>query len=111
MEGGKKRWPDNTSTHLENVQVTSRWPDISTEHVSPSGQLPLSRNGGLSLQGTHSNSTRDGAANIGDIADEVERHGQLMESQTLDMLRDCRSVDLYEKINRISEGTYGVVYR
>ena len=27
------------------------------------------------------------------------------------MLADCRSVDHYEKLNRISEGTYGVVYR
>ncbi|KAL4854151.1 Cyclin-dependent kinase G-2 [Chlorella vulgaris] len=27
------------------------------------------------------------------------------------MLEECRSVDCYEKLNRISEGTYGVVYR
>lgn len=27
------------------------------------------------------------------------------------MLEECRSVDRYEKLNRISEGTYGVVYR
>ena len=28
-----------------------------------------------------------------------------------DMRRECRSVDEFEKIDRISEGTYGVVYR
>ena len=27
------------------------------------------------------------------------------------MMNECRSVDNYEKLNRISEGTYGVVYR
>jgi cell division cycle 2-like protein len=27
------------------------------------------------------------------------------------MLEECRSVECYEKLNRISEGTYGVVYR
>ncbi len=27
------------------------------------------------------------------------------------MLDECRSVDRYEKLNRINEGTYGVVYR
>lgn len=29
----------------------------------------------------------------------------------LNTLQECRDVDHYEKINRISEGTYGVVYR
>jgi hypothetical protein len=29
----------------------------------------------------------------------------------ISMLKECRSVDNYEKLNRISEGTYGVVYR
>eukprot|EP00983_Pelagomonas_calceolata_P106773 1159271-Pelagomonas_calceolata.AAC.7 len=28
-----------------------------------------------------------------------------------DMRRECRSVDEFEKVDRISEGTYGVVYR
>ena len=27
------------------------------------------------------------------------------------MLRECRSVEEFERLNRISEGTYGVVYR
>lgn len=27
------------------------------------------------------------------------------------MRRECRSVDEFEKVDRISEGTYGVVYR
>jgi cell division cycle 2-like protein len=27
------------------------------------------------------------------------------------MLDECRNVEHYEKLNRISEGTYGVVYR
>lgn len=31
--------------------------------------------------------------------------------KAVNMLEECRSVDIYEKLNRISEGTYGVVYR
>ncbi len=27
------------------------------------------------------------------------------------MLQECRSVKLFERLNKISEGTYGVVYR
>lgn len=27
------------------------------------------------------------------------------------MLQECRSVEEFERMNRISEGTYGVVYR
>lgn len=31
--------------------------------------------------------------------------------RAVNMLEECRSVECYEKLNRISEGTYGVVYR
>jgi cell division cycle 2-like protein len=31
--------------------------------------------------------------------------------RAIDMLKGCRSVDEYEKLNKINEGTYGVVYR
>ncbi|KAH7286650.1 hypothetical protein KP509_32G016400 [Ceratopteris richardii] len=31
--------------------------------------------------------------------------------RTIDMLQGCRSVDEFEKLNKIDEGTYGVVYR
>ncbi|CAM6102171.1 unnamed protein product [Calypogeia fissa] len=32
-------------------------------------------------------------------------------SRAIDMLQGCRSVDEFERLNRIDEGTYGVVYR
>ncbi|KAK1326901.1 Cyclin-dependent kinase G-2 [Acorus calamus] len=31
--------------------------------------------------------------------------------RSIDMLKGCRSVDEFERLNRINEGTYGVVYR
>ncbi|XP_024521557.1 cyclin-dependent kinase G-2 isoform X2 [Selaginella moellendorffii] len=31
--------------------------------------------------------------------------------RSIDMLRGCRSVDEFERLNKIDEGTYGVVYR
>ena len=32
-------------------------------------------------------------------------------ARNISMLRSCRSVDEFQRISRISEGTYGVVYR
>ena len=32
-------------------------------------------------------------------------------ARDISMLRSCRSVEDFQRINRISEGTYGVVYR
>lgn len=37
--------------------------------------------------------------------------GEAVDHYQVSMLNECRSVDIYEKLNRISEGTYGVVYR
>ncbi|XP_057493940.1 LOW QUALITY PROTEIN: cyclin-dependent kinase G-2 [Actinidia eriantha] len=31
--------------------------------------------------------------------------------RTVNMLQECRSVDVFERLNKIDEGTYGVVYR
>jgi cell division cycle 2-like len=36
---------------------------------------------------------------------------QQQQHMSISMLNECRSVEHYEKLNRISEGTYGVVYR
>ncbi len=44
----------------------------------------------------------------------AEEEAALRESETgrlLDMLKGCRSVESYERLNHIQEGTYGVVFR
>jgi hypothetical protein len=43
--------------------------------------------------------------------EEEEEPACLPIKRQVSMLRECRSVEAYEKLNRISEGTYGVVYR
>ena len=35
----------------------------------------------------------------------------LPHSRAYNMLNECRSVDLFERVNRISEGAFGVVYK
>uniref|UniRef100_A0A0C9RYV4 cyclin-dependent kinase n=1 Tax=Wollemia nobilis TaxID=56998 RepID=A0A0C9RYV4_9CONI len=35
----------------------------------------------------------------------------VLSSRRIDMLQGCRSVDEFERLNKISEGTYGIVYR
>lgn len=61
---------------------------------------------------------RPGAS--GDLTSESDdegRSGSLppsprsMLNKTYNMLQECRGVDEFEKISRISEGTYGVVYK
>ncbi|KAE9454206.1 hypothetical protein C3L33_13893, partial [Rhododendron williamsianum] len=47
--------------------------------------------------------------------DEHDSHGTpepvITSKRTVNMLKACRSVDVFEKLNKIDEGTYGVVYR
>lgn len=43
--------------------------------------------------------------------DQDEEEEPTIFQRPVSMLNEVRSVDMYEKLNRISEGTYGVVYR
>ncbi|KXZ53820.1 CDKH1 protein [Gonium pectorale] len=56
----------------------------------------------------------DGEGHGGRRADDAARgadtDGSLV-SQQIASLAECRSVDEYERLNRVSEGTYGVVFR
>ncbi|KAL7578169.1 hypothetical protein ACA910_012606 [Epithemia clementina (nom. ined.)] len=91
---GKKRsrWSSSTSSRNEN--------DASERHISKSaeattaGQLSL-KDGGLPLK----NSTTDA-----EDVPKIRRHNPL--------LQGCRFVyDTYEQISRVSEGTYGIVWK
>lgn len=48
---------------------------------------------------------------MGAAEDEEDEGSPRPVKRCVNMLDECRSVDNYEKLNRISEGTYGVVYR
>ncbi|CAN6464187.1 unnamed protein product [Victoria cruziana] len=52
----------------------------------------------------------DGADSDGDKKDAL-RTSEPSVSRNINMLQGCRSVDEFERLNRINEGTYGVVYR
>ncbi|KAH9300690.1 hypothetical protein KI387_012273, partial [Taxus chinensis] len=41
----------------------------------------------------------------------VQVEPSALPQRTIDMLQGCRSVDEFERLNKIDEGTYGVVYR
>jgi len=62
------------------------------EGVGPGGALPTSEAGDYELDSGTSSPGQN-------------------RSMHYDMRRECRSVDEFEKVDRISEGTYGVVYR
>ncbi|GAV68243.1 Pkinase domain-containing protein, partial [Cephalotus follicularis] len=56
------------------------------------------------------NGTRDDSAHVSQLESAVEDPN--VSSQTgMDMLHSCRSVYEFEKLNKINEGTYGIVYR
>ncbi|KAK4753623.1 hypothetical protein SAY87_001727 [Trapa incisa] len=55
------------------------------------------------------NSTAKESEGDGDFRDLPEPAGQPQRS--VNMLQGCRSVDEFERLNKIDEGTYGVVYR
>jgi len=92
--GGKSgvasRWLDGVDNDKEGAQVS--------EMAADGGLLPSSSSG-----------------QRGD--DSGDEHGEplitprTLLNSTYNMLQECRSVDEFEKLNRISEGTYGVVYR
>lgn len=46
-----------------------------------------------------------------DDTQRLEEVPSVPSKRRISMLNECRSVENYEKLNRISEGTYGVVYR
>ena len=55
-------------------------------------------------------STEEDGGNKDNAEPETLSHAQPFK-RGVSMMRECRCVDRYEKLNRISEGTYGVVYR
>lgn len=62
-------------------------------------------------RGEASGGAMSDAAAEGEQEEREEEAGEPRFRRPATMLADCRSVDHYEKLNRISEGTYGVVYR
>ncbi|XP_031476335.1 cyclin-dependent kinase G-2-like [Nymphaea colorata] len=64
--------------------------------------------------GLESNSDEDVSvddAGSGDDKKDVLITAETSVSRKINMLQGCRSVDEFERLNRINEGTYGVVYR
>ncbi|KAK3223589.1 hypothetical protein Dsin_010614 [Dipteronia sinensis] len=56
------------------------------------------------------------SASDSDSEDEIDSHEAMQEpaappQRSVNMLQGCRSVDEFERLNKIDEGTYGVVYR
>ena len=53
----------------------------------------------------------EGSGSDADDTQRLEKVPAVPFKRRISMLNECRSVENYEKLNRISEGTYGVVYR
>ncbi|KAF9956366.1 hypothetical protein BGZ70_009933 [Mortierella alpina] len=96
----KRFKPSKESRDSSVVREDSGTPrDISREEAS----TPAEREASL----TKDAETRAPEAS----AQEPEYHISIPDAPQHPVLTGCRSVENYEKLNRISEGTYGVVYR
>ena len=62
-------------------------------------------------EGGDSQAGRDAPAGAAAEGDEGGSPPPPPKKRQVSMVNECRSVECYEKLNRISEGTYGVVYR
>lgn len=54
---------------------------------------------------------REESTAVNKSRDLLSTNKQQLFKRKMSMMQSCRDVDRYEKLNRISEGTYGVVYR
>lgn len=102
------------ASYAESSPGTAWYPEVAN---SPTSDLILDKEG---------NQKEENSSGLEKSEDHVRdnQQGELVELNELpatgeatshrhhiSMLNECRSVDIYEKLNRISEGTYGVVYR
>lgn len=73
------------------------------------------KNDYMEIDGYQNNDRTSGSPSDSDTEGETHSHGMpepvVPPSRSLNMLQGCRSVDEFERLNRIDEGTYGVVYR
>ncbi|XP_078441447.1 protein kinase superfamily protein isoform X2 [Wolffia australiana] len=115
-EVGSSRSQKKVSTTPELGEVVMR--EGSEEAASRSSQS----GGELDEKGSEAekNSYMDfeNASNSGSESDSEEKSGFertpepiLPPQRSINMLQGCRSVDEFERMNKIDEGTYGVVYR
>ncbi|XP_073006685.1 cyclin-dependent kinase G-2-like isoform X2 [Typha latifolia] len=86
--------------------------DSGGEHGEEYKELDVNRNDYMDI---------DGENDLSDQMSETESEGEDDRAETpeptqpsqryINMLQGCRSVDEFERLNKIDEGTYGVVYR
>ncbi|KAH7680866.1 [RNA-polymerase]-subunit kinase protein [Dioscorea alata] len=122
--------PENPVAEMEDDRVhtrnisTSRWADVDDEDdEARAGSSPevgeiVTRGSSRSSGAKSSESEQSGASHSDGLMDvdggDDDADFDSLESSPpkgINMLQGCRSVDEFEKLNKVNEGTYGVVYR
>ena len=104
----------------QGEDIHAYYPEVLSTESSPCSNLAEEHNGGMGEEEVDHQGLGRGGIDGRETA-EAAREERSPSSRATDrwnetykqsMLKECRSVDEhYEKLNRISEGTYGVVYR
>ncbi|KAL9225581.1 hypothetical protein vseg_001486 [Gypsophila vaccaria] len=122
-------WRQKRSSSVENGEGTQEVSDATVGRLSDSDGSILSRPSSGD-RGTLDDQERKGHMGLEDKNIDTDSSLSLRETdsededdscrrsqppappkRTLNMLQGCRSVDEFERLNKIDEGTYGVVYR
>ncbi|XP_042428474.1 cyclin-dependent kinase G-2-like isoform X1 [Zingiber officinale] len=87
----------------------------SREHENHDGDAELGINDDMDVDHVGSNGSSSNQISETDSEDEDQKSETPDPAQPpircINMLQGCRSVDVFERLNKIDEGTYGVVYR
>ena len=124
----RSRWAEDTNAPESNqsspalggsksrFQRSRNSPDTK-DHSRATSSSPVNNNGtwkGISEGKCEHGEFRHPELDSRDLIHEANIYptsANQQQHRAIDMLKGCRSVDEYEKLNKINEGTYGVVYR
>ncbi|GAB4840576.1 hypothetical protein Ancab_021345 [Ancistrocladus abbreviatus] len=93
-EGGRRSRPSSGDHSVENILEKDDHMEVDDEHNSNGASMSRS-----DTESDNENDSRE------------TPEPPCPPQRTVNMLQGCRSVDEFERLNKIDEGTYGVVYR
>ncbi|XP_010460157.1 PREDICTED: cyclin-dependent kinase G1 isoform X1 [Camelina sativa] len=116
----KSRWgspKEELVSHADNISRTSRWkrrsltPECGEVMVSEEHHSSGSGSGSHSAEKLSADDYSDRECCSSDHVEVENEDPASLDQRGMNMLLGSRSVNNYQKLNKINEGTYGIVYR
>eukprot|EP00274_Cyanoptyche_gloeocystis_P004821 CAMPEP_0196662680 /NCGR_PEP_ID=MMETSP1086-20130531/49884_1 /TAXON_ID=77921 /ORGANISM="Cyanoptyche gloeocystis , Strain SAG4.97" /LENGTH=165 /DNA_ID=CAMNT_0041998203 /DNA_START=6 /DNA_END=500 /DNA_ORIENTATION=+ len=103
--------PPEDSENLDELRQRKTTPDVTRSDASSSDEDEDHETNDVKRQSVSDSTELSSPARSTPGLNRTPGPRQSGFSSRVGLLAACRSVDLYERLNRIDEGTYGVVYR